>query len=114
MHMCTSVPDWLFRRIRSYPSTCFKPQMLAQVRDAAMKKTKAAEEAREALEAERDALRGQIASLERDVGAAKQVRPRARAAFVQSGACTASRWRTSTSTLWCVAFFGWWCRGDGA
>lgn len=38
-----------------------------------MKKTKAAEEAREALEAERDGLRSQIASLERDVAAAKQV-----------------------------------------
>jgi hypothetical protein len=44
------------------------------VRDAALKKTKAAEEAREALEAERDSLRSQIASLERDVAVAKQVR----------------------------------------
>ena len=44
------------------------------MRDAALKKAKAAEEAREAVEAERDSLKAQILSLERDVAAAKQVR----------------------------------------
>lgn len=47
-----------------------------QVRDAALKKAKAADDARDAVEAERDALRSQIASLEREVAAAKQVRNR--------------------------------------
>ncbi|KAI8476303.1 MAG: flagellar associated protein [Monoraphidium minutum] len=43
-----------------------------KVRDAALKKAKAADEAREALEAERDGLKGAISTLEREVAAAKQ------------------------------------------
>jgi len=44
-----------------------------KVRDAAIKKAKAADEARESIEAERDGLKSAIQSLEREVAAAKQV-----------------------------------------
>ena len=50
--------------------------MSSQVREAALKNAKAADEARTAAEADCDALRSQIASLERDVAAAKQVAER--------------------------------------
>lgn len=59
------------------PTTCLAgapSAAMPQVRDAALKKAKSTDEARAAAEAERDLLQGQIAALERDVVAAKQVR----------------------------------------
>jgi predicted nucleic acid-binding Zn-ribbon protein len=46
--------------------------LLLQVKDATMKKMKSLEEAKEAVESERDGLKATVASLKRDVDAARQ------------------------------------------
>jgi predicted nucleic acid-binding Zn-ribbon protein len=46
--------------------------LLLQVKDATMKKMKSLEEAKEAVESERDGLKATVASMKRDVDAARQ------------------------------------------